>query len=45
MKFDSVKISKLLSLVLRHQPELIGIHLDEQGWSPVSELIEQLNLH
>ena len=33
------RISKFLSLVLRHQPELIGIELDDQGWTAVEELI------
>lgn len=33
-------ISKFLSLVLRHQPELIGLALDENGWADVSELIQ-----
>lgn len=35
---ENIKLSKFLSLVLRHQPELIGIALDEQGWVQVSEL-------
>ncbi len=33
------QISKFLSLVLRHQPELIGIALDDQGWTSVEDLI------
>lgn len=36
-------ISKFLSLVLRHQPETIGIQLDQNGWTDVSELIEKAN--
>ena len=32
MKDRSVKISKFLSLVLRHKPEQIGLKLDEEGW-------------
>ena len=36
-------VSKFLSLVLRHQPELIGIELDTQGWVDVAILIKQLN--
>jgi putative RNA 2'-phosphotransferase len=36
-------ISKLLSLVLRHEPEHIGLTLDEQGWTKVPELIEKVN--
>jgi putative RNA 2'-phosphotransferase len=37
------KTSKFLSLVLRHQPELIGLTLDEQGWADVAELIRLAN--
>ena len=32
-------ISKYLSLILRHKPEVIGISLDEHGWANVEELI------
>lgn len=39
MNTELVKISKLLSLVLRHKPEAIGLTLDEQGWAVVDELI------
>ncbi len=37
------KKSKLLSLVLRHQPETIGIELDESGWVDVQVLLDALN--
>ncbi len=37
------RISKLMSLVLRHQPEAIGIQLDENGWTNVQELIKKIN--
>jgi putative RNA 2'-phosphotransferase len=40
---ENIKISKFLSLVLRHQPETIGIELDENGWTDVNILIRQLN--
>lgn len=33
------KISKIISLILRHKPEEIGICLDENGWAVVDELI------
>ncbi len=33
-------MSKFLSLVLRHQPEKIGITLDSAGWVSVDELLE-----
>lgn len=36
-------ISKFLSLVLRHQPETIGIQLDQNGWTDVTDLIEKAN--
>ena len=34
------QISKFISLILRHKPEVIGITLDEHGWADVNELIE-----
>jgi putative RNA 2'-phosphotransferase len=33
------RISKFLSLVLRHQPEKIGLGLDDAGWALVADLI------
>ena len=33
-------ISKYISLILRHKPEVIGITLDAHGWAEVNELIE-----
>jgi putative RNA 2'-phosphotransferase len=38
-----VKLSKLMSLVLRHKPAEIGLSLDEQGWANVDELLIRLN--
>ncbi len=35
--------SKFLSLVLRHQPEVIGMQLDSEGWLPIDELIRNAN--
>jgi putative RNA 2'-phosphotransferase len=32
------KISKFLSLILRHKPEEIGLNLDENGWTNVEKL-------
>lgn len=40
-----VSASKFLSLVLRHQPEVIGMQLDPEGWLPIDELIENANQH
>jgi putative RNA 2'-phosphotransferase len=33
------KISKFLSLILRHKPQTIGLTLDENGWANVDELL------
>jgi putative RNA 2'-phosphotransferase len=41
----SKQVSKFLSLVLRHQPELIGIALDDAGWTPVDPLLQQAAAH
>ena len=40
---EAKKISKFLSLVLRHQPETIDIELDKNGWVSVDELILKSN--
>ena len=32
-------VSKYMSLILRHKPEVIGITLDEHGWANTEELI------
>lgn len=34
-----VNLSRYMSLILRHKPEVIGITLDEHGWADVEELI------
>jgi putative RNA 2'-phosphotransferase len=38
-------LSKFLSLVLRHQPEVIGLVLDANGWASVDTLIAQCRAH
>ncbi|MCD8739054.1 RNA 2'-phosphotransferase [Mucilaginibacter roseus] len=38
----SVKISRLMSLALRHSPETLGITLDENGWCEVPKLLTGL---
>ncbi len=39
-----VKASKFISLVLRHNPDAAGIHLDNHGWADVEELIQGVNM-
>ena len=36
---SDTKISKFLSLILRHKPESIGLKLDASGWADIGELI------
>lgn len=38
-EIENKRISKFLSLILRHQPETIRLKLDENGWAEVNELI------
>lgn len=40
---DLIYFSKFLSQVLRHRPGRIGVTLDKNGWTDVSELIEKTN--
>ncbi len=37
------RVSKFLSLILRHQPEVIGITLDQHGWAEVGDLLKGIN--
>jgi putative RNA 2'-phosphotransferase len=39
MRKELVRKSKLLSLVLRHEPSAIGLSLDSNGWADVGELL------
>lgn len=36
---SDTKLSKFLSLVLRHKPETAGIQLDRHGWAEVDQLL------
>lgn len=36
---QTVKVSKFLSLVLRHNPQAVGVTLDEAGWVGVDDLL------
>ncbi|WP_444935229.1 RNA 2'-phosphotransferase [Microbulbifer sp. JMSA004] len=35
------KISKYLSFLLRHEPQAIGLEIDENGWASIQELIDK----
>ncbi len=42
---DTKRTSKFLSLVLRHEPQKIGIRLDEAGWVDVDVLLDAIARH
>ena len=37
-----VKLTKFLSLILRHQPERFALELDDEGWASLPEVMEIL---
>lgn len=37
------RLSKFISMILRHKPQVIGITLDEHGWADIDELIKGIN--
>jgi len=39
----NVRISKFLSLILRHSPETIHLTIDKNGWANIDELISNAN--
>lgn len=45
MTSNSNSNSKFISLILRHQPEIIGLELDSQGWAWIDQLIAKANQH
>lgn len=43
MKNKDEELGKFISLILRHNPKVINITLDENGWGNVDELIKGIN--
>lgn len=43
MKDKNTRMSRFISLVLRHNPGAAHLQLDEHGWAEVDELIEGMN--
>lgn len=37
------KVSKFISLLLRHHPEVLNLKMDEHGWVSVIDLVEGIN--
>src|ERR1044071_3841799 len=40
---ETIQTSKFLSLILRHEPERVGLKLGEGGWVRVDELLRAVN--
>lgn len=39
---DDVRLSKMLSLWLRHKPDAAGLTLDSQGWTDVDDVLDAM---
>src|SRR2546430_16174776 len=42
---ETVRTSKFLSLILRHEPERVGLKLGDAGWVGDDELLKAVNSH
>jgi len=42
---ETIKTSKFLSLILRHEPELVGLKLGDASWVGVEEFLRAVNGH
>src|ERR1051326_7582848 len=42
---ERTRISKFLSLILRHEPERVGLKLDSAGWVQIDDLVGAVNHH
>jgi putative RNA 2'-phosphotransferase len=40
---ETIRTSKFLSLILRHEPERVGLKLGDAGWVGVDELLQAVN--
>ena len=40
---ETIRTSKFLSLILRHEPERVGLKLGDAGWVSVEELLRAVN--
>lgn len=39
---QDINLSKFISLILRHKPEIIDIQVDKNGWCDVEELLDRM---
>jgi putative RNA 2'-phosphotransferase len=42
---EMTRASKFLSLILRHEPDRVGLKLGDAGWVDVKELLQAVNRH
>lgn len=42
---ETIKTSKFISLVLRHEPERVGLKLGDAGWVGIDELLQAMSRH
>jgi putative RNA 2'-phosphotransferase len=42
---ETIRTSKFLSLILRHEPARVGLKLGDAGWVSVVELLQAVNRH
>jgi len=42
---ETISTSKFLSLILRHEPERVGLELDDAGWATVDALLQAVSRH
>lgn len=42
---ERTRLSKFLSLVLRHEPQMIGLQLDAGGWVEIAHLLAACRRH
>jgi putative RNA 2'-phosphotransferase len=42
---ETIRTSKFLSLILRHEPGRVGLKLGDAGWVGVDELLKTVNTH
>ncbi len=41
---DRVSTGKLLVLILRHNPSVVGVDVNEHGWASVDEILDRLSI-
>ena len=44
-KSEIIKLSRFISLILRHKPETIHVDMDGNGWVNVNDLISGIQRH